>query len=57
MPFKSEAQRGYFEANKKRLESQGIDVREWERASKGKDLPKRVPHPSRPKTYKSKRKD
>lgn len=42
MPFKSQAQRGYFEANKKRLESEGVDVREWEQASKGMKLPKRA---------------
>ena len=27
MPFKSEAQRRYFEANKSKLEKQGVDVR------------------------------
>lgn len=42
MPFRSEAQRRYFEANRKKLESQGVNVSEWERASKGKKLPKRV---------------
>ena len=31
MPFKSEAQRRYFEANKSKLESSGVDVEEWER--------------------------
>jgi len=30
MPFKSEAQRRYFEANKSKLEKQGVDVEEWE---------------------------
>jgi hypothetical protein len=41
MPFKSEAQRRYFEANKSKLEKQGVDVKEWEQASKGMKLPER----------------
>ena len=43
MPFKSEAQRRYFEANKSKLEKQGVDVEEWEQASKGMKLPERAP--------------
>ena len=42
MPYKSEAQRRYFNANRKKLEAQGVDVDEWNEASKGKKLPKRV---------------
>jgi hypothetical protein len=42
MPFKSEAQRRYFEANKAKLEKQGVDVKEWEQASKGLKLPERA---------------
>lgn len=34
MPYKSEAQRRYFNANRKKLERQGVDVDEWNRASK-----------------------
>jgi len=41
MPYKSEAQRKYFHANKKKLEKQGVDVEEWDRESKGMKLPKR----------------
>jgi hypothetical protein len=41
MPFKSEAQRRYFEANKAKLEKQGVDVKEWEQSSKGLKLPER----------------
>ena len=41
MPFKSKAQQAYFNANKKKLEKQGVDVGEWNRASKGKKLPAR----------------
>lgn len=39
MPFKSEAQRKFFNANRDKLEKQGVDVDEWNHASKGKDLP------------------
>ena len=42
MPFKSDAQRKFFHANKAKLEAQGVDVDEWDRASKGKKLPKKV---------------
>jgi hypothetical protein len=42
MPFKSEAQRRYFEANKDKLQKQGVDVKEWEQASKGLKLPERT---------------
>ena len=42
MPFKSEAQRRYFEANKEKLERQGVNVKEWEDASKGMKLPERA---------------
>ena len=42
MPFKSKAQRGFFNSNKKKLESKGVDVNEWNSASKGKKLPPKV---------------
>ena len=42
MPFVSKAQRGYFEANRGKLEHQGVNVGEWEAASKGKELPERA---------------
>jgi hypothetical protein len=42
MPFKSEAQRRYFEANKAKLEKQGVDVKEWEESSNGLKLPERA---------------
>ena len=41
MPYKSLAQERYFNANKGRLERQGVDVDEWNRSSKGKKLPAR----------------
>jgi len=40
MPYKSEARRKFFHANKKKLEKQGVDVKEWDRESKGMKLPK-----------------
>lgn len=43
MPFVSEAQRGYFNANRDKLEKQGVDVDEWNKASAGKSLPARAP--------------
>lgn len=42
MPYKSEAQRKYFHANKKKLEKQGVDVKEWDNESKGLILPRKV---------------
>jgi hypothetical protein len=47
MPYVSTAQRGYFNANRAKLEKQGVDVDEWNSASKGKKLPKRVKRPHR----------
>jgi hypothetical protein len=43
VPFKSEAQRRYFEANKSKLQKQGVDVKEWEESSRGLKLPERAP--------------
>jgi hypothetical protein len=42
MPFKSERQRAYFNIHKKELEKKGVDVDEWNAASKGKKLPKKA---------------
>lgn len=42
MPYKSAAQRGYFHANRARLEAHGVNVSEWDNASKGMSLPHRV---------------
>ncbi len=42
MPYKSLAQERYFNANRAKLEKQGVDVSEWNSASKGKKLPKRA---------------
>jgi len=49
MPYKSLAQAGYFHTHKKQLESQGVDVDEWDAATKGKKLPHKVkPKPKKP---------
>ena len=45
MPFVSQAQAGYFHTHKAQLEKQGVDVDEWDRATKGKHLPERAPKP------------
>lgn len=42
MPYKSKAQREYFNANRKKLEKKGVDVDEWDDASKGKKLPEKA---------------
>lgn len=42
MPYKSKAQEAYFNANKPKLEAQGVDVGEWNTASKGMKLPAKV---------------
>ena len=41
MPYKSLAQERYFNVNRKKMEAQGVDVDEWNKASKGMKLPKR----------------
>ncbi len=42
MPYKSLAQERYFNVNKGKLEAQGVDVDEWNKASKGMKLPKKL---------------
>lgn len=42
MPYKSDAQRRYFNANRAQLEAQGVDVDEWNDSSRGKKLPDRA---------------
>lgn len=42
MPYVSQAQAGYFHTHKAELERQGVNVSEWDKATKGKKLPKRV---------------
>jgi hypothetical protein len=40
LPYKSEKQRKFFNANREKLEAQGVDVDEWNASTKGKKLPK-----------------
>ncbi len=42
MPYVSRAQAGYFHTHKAQLERQGVDVGEWDAATKGKHLPERA---------------
>jgi len=42
MPYKSKAQERFFNANKSELEAKGVDVDEFNAASKGKKLPNKV---------------
>ena len=41
MPYKSEPQRKLFHTNKKKLGRRGVDVKEWDKESKGLKLPKK----------------
>jgi len=43
MPYTSDKQRKFFNANKDKLEKEGVDVNEWNQASKGMDLPETAP--------------
>jgi len=45
MPYASKAQERYFNANRDRLEKHGVNVDEWNQASKGKKLPERAAKP------------
>lgn len=40
--YKSRKQEKFFNANRAKLEKQGVDVDEWNRSSKGKKLPEAV---------------
>jgi hypothetical protein len=40
-PYKSKTQEAYFNANRKKLEKQGVSVDEWNKESKGLKLPKK----------------
>ena len=42
MPYKIGAQRKFFHANKKKLEKQGVDVKEWDKESKGLKLYEKI---------------
>lgn len=48
MPFVSQAQERYFNANRDKLEKKGVDVDEWNAASKGLKLPKRLHEMTKP---------
>ena len=41
--YASDKQRRFFNANRAKLEKQGVDVDEWNRASAGKRLPEKAP--------------
>jgi len=42
VPYKSKAQAAFFNIHRKQMERQGVDVDEWNQASKGKQLPERT---------------
>jgi hypothetical protein len=45
VPYKSLKQQAFFHANKAKLEGQGVNVAEWDQASKGKSLPEEAHKP------------
>lgn len=49
MPYKSQAQEKFFNANKEKLEKKGVNVDEWNKESKGLKLPKKVKLKVKPK--------
>ena len=52
MPYVSKAQERYFNVNRAKLERQGVNVDEWNKASKGKKLPGRKKRKKYKKSYK-----
>ena len=42
MPYRSLAQERYFNANRSKMEGAGVNVDEWNKASKGMNLPRRA---------------
>lgn len=40
MPYKSKAQAAYFHTHAKQLSKQGVNLSEWDKATKGLKLPK-----------------
>lgn len=42
IPYKSDKQRRYFNANRAQLESEGVDVGHWNDETRGKKLPKKI---------------
>lgn len=42
MPYKSKAQEAYFNVNRAKMEAQGVNVDEWNAASKGKVMPSKL---------------
>jgi hypothetical protein len=43
MPYVSDKQRRFFNANREKLEAEGVDVDEWNESTKGKDIPEKAP--------------
>jgi hypothetical protein len=42
MPYASKAQERYFNVNRSKMERAGVNVDEWNKASRGKKLPARA---------------
>ncbi len=54
MPFKSQAQAGFFHANAKALEKEGVNVSEWDKSTDFSALPKKVPSKKKPSLIRKK---
>ena len=50
MPYRSLAQEGYFHTHRTQLERQGVNIGEWDVATKGKSMPRRAAVKMRTKT-------
>ena len=46
-PYKSKAQAGYFHTHEKQLKKQGVNINEWDEASKGLKLPQKAKNKSK----------
>lgn len=49
MPFVSKSQQRYFLANREKLEKQGVNVSEWQKATGDRPLPERLGKTSKQK--------
>ncbi len=52
MPYKSRKQEIFFNIHRKQLEAKGVNVEEWNKASKGKKLPLKAKKKKNGKTKK-----
>jgi hypothetical protein len=56
LPYKSKAQEAYFNIHRAELERKGVNVDEWNEASKGESLPERVTKVNKLRSMKKRKK-